>query len=315
MTSTEEFTRRTGPYRRELMAHCYRMLGSVHDAEDMVQETLLRAWRSYGSFDETRGPLRPWLYRIATNACLDALAQSARRPLPSAVGGPSGEPEGPLDPPADSGTWLQPWPEAVDPAMVAVARDHVRLAFVAALQLLPPRQRAVPILRDVLSWRAAEVAEALGISTAAVNSVLQRVRARLADADPGRVAEPAEPAARRILDRYVTAFENADIAAITALLRDDAILETPPRPTWFRGREHIGRFLARIIGSSGGPSAWRLVPTAANGQPAAASYLDGHPHSIQVLTVQGGAITRIVAFRDPALFGLFGLPDEPQVRR
>ncbi|NKZ06912.1 sigma-70 family RNA polymerase sigma factor [Actinomadura latina] len=315
MTTADEFAGRTDPYRRELLAHCYRMLGSVHDAEDAVQETLLRAWRSRGTFDERRGPLRGWLYRIATNACLDALALSARRPLPSSLGQPSDAPEGPLDPPADRNAWLQPWPDALDPAAIAVSRDSVRLAFVAALQLLPPRQRAVLILRDVLAWRAAEVAEALGTSTAAVNSILQRARARLAEADTGRVVEPAEPDARRLLDRYVSAFENADVATITALLRDDAILEMPPRPTWFRGRLDVSRFLARIFATRCGADTWRLVPTAANEQPAAAVYLDGRPHSIQVLTVSGPSIARIVAFQDPALFEAFGLAAEAPVRR
>ncbi|WUI02299.1 RNA polymerase subunit sigma-70 [Spirillospora sp. NBC_00431] len=219
MTSADEFALLTAPYRRELLAHCRRMLGSVHDAEDMVQETLLRAWRAHGRFDESRGPLRAWLYRIATNACLDALARSERRPRTSTAGASGDAPCGGLGPPPDEDAWPPPWPRALDPAAVADSRDSVRLAFVAALQLLPPRQRAVLMLRDVLSWRAAEVAEALGTSTAAVNSTLQRARTTLADADPGRLTEPTEPDARLLLDHYVTAFENADVAAITAMLR------------------------------------------------------------------------------------------------
>jgi RNA polymerase sigma-70 factor (ECF subfamily) len=252
MSDTEEFTRLTDPFRQELLAYCYRMLGSVHDDEDLVQETYLRAWRSCDAF-EGRPSLRTWLYRIATSACLRALENSSRRPLPSGLGGPSDDPEAPLTAQSEV-PWLEPIADALlggspadpaDPAAIVASRASTRLAFVAALQHLPARQRAVLILRDVLAWRAAEVADLLGATTAAVNSALQRARTQLAQVAPaeGEVAEPASADHRALLDQYVAAFENADIAALLRLLRDDVELEMPPRPTWFAGRDAVGRFL------------------------------------------------------------------------
>jgi RNA polymerase sigma-70 factor, ECF subfamily len=321
MLASDEFSRRTDPFRRELLAHCYRLLGSVHDAEDLVQETFLRAWRSYGQFDERRASLRTWLYRIATNACLTALEQRGRRALPSALAGPSAEAEWPLREPRDDVPWLQPFPDALleggpaDPAAVVAARDSVRLALIAALQHLPARQRAVLILRDVLAWRAGEVAELLGTSTAAVNSALQRARAQLASSTPveEQIAEPGDAERRRLLDRYVAAFVNADVASLTGLLRKDVELEMPPYPTWFGGLDAVGSFLADRLRGAG--DRWRMVPTGANGQPAAAAYLrqrDGvhRAHAIHVLTVTGSGIARIVAFVDERLFPTFGLPLE-----
>src|SRR5215472_17234384 len=224
MSDSEEFARMTDPLRPELLAHCYRMLGSVDDAEDQVQETLLRAWRSYGRF-EGRASLRTWLYRIATNACLRAIETRGRRPLPI--------PDALLS------------SDAADPAAVAASRANIRLALIAAMQHLPARQRAVLILRDVLGWRAAEVASLLGITTIAANSALRRARARLAQLTPDYddIREPADPGDQALLDKYAAAFVNADVAAVAELLRSDTVFEMPPVPAWFAGRAHVVRFL------------------------------------------------------------------------
>ena len=317
MSNTEEFVRLTDPFRRELMAHCYRMLGSVDDAEDLVQETYLRAWRSYNGF-EGRSSLRTWLYRIATTACLTALERRSRRPLPSGLGAPSDDPEGPLAPERFDVPWLQPMPDSLlatapaDPATIVAARAGLRLALVAALQHLPAKQRAVLILRDVVTWRAVEVAEVLGTTTAAVNSALQRARAQIEQvaAVEDEVVEPAEPARRALIDRYVAAFEEADITALLQVLRDDAVLEMPPFVTWFTGRDNAARFLGpRVFGR---PGDIRMIPTAANGQPAVAAYRRGHdglhhPYGVHVLTVTASGIARIVVFLDPSLVARFGL--------
>jgi RNA polymerase sigma-70 factor, ECF subfamily len=314
----EDFERQAGPFRRELLAHCYQMLGSVQDAEDLVQETLLRAWRARAQFDGRRASLRTWLYRIATNACLTALQTRRRRPLPSGLGAPGDDPQQPFAPGYEV-PWLQPLPDALlgpagpgDPAAVLLARGTLRLALVAALQLLPPRQRAVLILREVIGLPASEVAGLLETTTAGVNSALQRARARLAEAGLGedQVDEPADPASRALVDRYVAAFENADVPALSALLTDDAVLEMPPMLNWFAGRDAYGAFIARVFAMRG-PD-WRMLPAAANGQPAVAAYARGedggyHLHSLQVLTVTGAGISRNVVFADPAVFGPFGL--------
>jgi RNA polymerase sigma-70 factor (ECF subfamily) len=317
MPGSEEFARLTEPFRPELLAHCYRMLGSVYDAEDQVQETLVRAWRSYGQF-QGRASLRTWLYRIATNACLRAIENRGRRPLPSGLSGPSDDPHAPLPAVQQEVPWLQPFPDALlgdgaaDPAAVAVSRESVRLALIAALQYLPPRQRAVLLLRDVLGWRAAEVADLLGTTTIAVNSALQRARDQLRDAAPAQDAmrEPADADQRELLDRYAAAFETSDVAALMRLLRADAVFEMPPQPIWFAGRELIGRFLASTVLPQ---NTFRMLPIAANGQPAFAAYLrenDGvlRAHAIQVLTVSAGQIARLVSFNDAGLFPAFGLP-------
>ncbi|MDT3398963.1 RNA polymerase subunit sigma-70 [Streptomyces sp. B1866] len=313
-----EFERLTAPYRRELLAHCYRMLGAPDEAEDLVQETYLRAWRSFDGF-QGRSSLRVWLYRIATNACLTALEHRARRPLPSGLGGPGDDPEAPLAAAPPGVDWVRPLPDTLlaatpgDPETVVAARGSVRLALIAALQHLPARQRAVLILRDVLAWRTAEVADLLGTSTAAVKSLLQRARAELEAATPReeQFAEPAEPATRALLDRYMAAFENADAAALARLLHADAVLEMPPLPTWFAGREAVVRFLAATV--LGAPGLLRLVPVGANGQPAAATYrreADGlhHAHALQVLTTTPGGVCRVVVYLEPGLFAAFGLP-------
>jgi len=318
MSDSREFVRLTGPFRRELLAHCYRMLGSVEDAEDLVQETYLRAWRAYAGFDG-RSSLRTWLHKIATNACLSALEHRSRRPLPSGLGGPGRDPQALPAPARPEVEWLQPMPDALlagspaDPAAVVVSRGSLRLALVAALQHLPARQRAVLILRDVLAWRASEVADLLGTTTAAVKSMLQRARAQLGQVAPVEdlIAEPAEADLRALLDQYVAAFENADVAALVRLLREDVELEMPPTPDWFAGRSAVAGFLAAH--ALGQPGAIRMVTTAANGQPALAAYLrdgDGvhRAHAIQVLTATAAGITRIVVFLDPGLFASFGLP-------
>jgi RNA polymerase sigma-70 factor (ECF subfamily) len=309
-----QFASQTEPFRRELLAHCYRMLGSVDEAEDLVQETYLRAWRSYAGF-EGRSSVRTWLYQIATNACLTAVHRRAGRPLPSGLGAP-GEPE----PAARAGSeiaWLQPVPDALvtpesaDPAAIAVARESLRLALVASLQYLPPRQRAVLILREVLAFPAAEVAEMLGTTTTAVKSILQRARARIEEAAPSadEVTEPTGPQARAVLAEYIAAFETSDAVALEKLLRRDATLELPPSPAWFSG----GDAIATAVAGLGSPGEWRMVATAANGQPAAAAYrrdADGtyRAYGIVVLTVTGRRIARLVVFGDPALFPAFGLP-------
>jgi len=295
------------------------MLGSIQDAEDQLQETLIRAWRSYGRF-EGRASLRTWLYRIATNSCLRALENRSRRPLPAGLGGPA-DPDAPLDPAAREIPWLEPFPdvlldaESADPAAIVTARQDMRLALIAALQYLPGRQRAVLILRDVLMWRADEVAELLGTSTIAVNSVLQRARAGLRDAAPIRddVREPTDADQRALVDQYAAAIENADVAALTRLLRADATFEMPPQPAWFLGRDHIIRFLAsRVLRA---PGDLRMIRTSANGQPALAAYrrdADGvhRAHVLQVLTCTPTGIARIITFRNPGLLPAFGLPPQ-----
>jgi RNA polymerase sigma-70 factor, ECF subfamily len=319
-----DFATVTDPYRHELLAYCYRMLGSIHDAEDQVQETMLRAWRSYADF-EGRSSLRTWLYRIATNACLRALETRSRRPLPSGLGQPAADPDGPLAELRYEIPWLQPAPDALvmagpgDPAAIVSARAGLRLALIAALQYLPPRQRAVLILRDVLGWHAVEAAELLGISPAAANSMLQRARAQVAHVAPAEdeLREPAGAADRVLLNRYAAAFESADVAGLTALLTEDAVLEMPPQPYWFAGRHQVARFmLARVLTA---PDRFAMVPVAANGQPAFAAYLraaDGtfQAHAIQVLTVGGGQLSRIVSFNDGGLLGAFGLPAQLPAR-
>jgi RNA polymerase sigma-70 factor (ECF subfamily) len=304
----KDFEDRVAPHRRELLAHCYRMSGSLHDAEDLVQETLLRAWKSFDSYDESRASLRTWLYRIATNACLTALKGRARRPLPSGLVAALDDPLAPMV----LGTevpWLQPFP--ADPADVAAGRGSLRLAFIAAMQLLPARQRAILILRDVLDWPAADVADALGSTPAAVNSGLQRARANLGELHQDDVTEPDDAGARAVVEQYVTAFQNADLAALRRLLVADVILEMPPVLNWYAGRDNYTRFIARSYAMRG--IDWRSLPIGANGQPAVAAYAraaDGRyrSHTLQVFTVAGGAISRTTVFQDDRLFTAFGLP-------
>ncbi|HXP57852.1 MAG TPA: RNA polymerase subunit sigma-70 [Streptosporangiaceae bacterium] len=315
---SEEFGQQAEPFRRELLAHCYRMLGTVEEAEDLVQETYLRAWRSYGAF-EGRSSLRTWLYRIATNACLTALEQRGRRALPSGLGAPADDPDAPPGPAEFDVAWLGPipdplmTPDAQDPAAIVAARSNVRLALIASLQYLPGRQRAVLLLREVLGFSASEVAVMLGTSTAAVKSTLQRARARLAEVTPapGEVIEPTEPRARELLAQYIAGFEHSDIAALEKALRTDAAIDLVGTRTWFSGRETCLRFLAHVVGS---PGDWRMTPTVANGQPAAATYHRDGGGSYQafgaaVLTVTSAGVARITVFAGgPVLVAQFGLP-------
>ena len=297
------------PFRGELVAYCYRMLGSFHEAEDLVQETMLRAWKARDRYDRARASVRTWLYRIATNACLTALEGRARRPLPSGLGAPSNDPGAPLTPAFDI-PWLQPFPDArFDLGM----RADLRLAVVAAMQVLPPRQRAVLVLREVLEFTAAEVAEQLETTVPAVNSALQRARAALADVgDAGEIAEPDDPEARGVIQQYVRAFEAADVPALVRLLTDDAVLEMPPVPLWYRGSGDYGLFMRRVFEMRG--TGWIARRLTANGQPALAAYAPepagGHQlHTLQVLRVTGGGrVARNVVFADPRVFEAFDLP-------
>lgn len=303
------------PYRHELTGYCYRMLGSIHEAEDAVQDAMVRAWRALDRFEDREG-LRPWLYRIATNVCIDMSKGRARRALPMDVApAQSGElVRGDVRPEA---FWIGPAPDGMvlpspedDPAERAVARESVRIAFIAALQHLAPRQRAVLILRDVLRWPAAEVGVLLETSTTAVNSTLRRARAAVGDAQPDLT--PREPSTedREVLAAYVDAFERDDIDGLVALLRDDAILEMPPFELWMRGPADISRWMvkAEAFGQE------RFTPVSANGAPAVAVYRTLEPggapqaFAIQVLDVVEGRIGAIHVFLEPALFGLFGLP-------
>jgi len=318
MTAVDDFTRHADPFRAELLAYCYRMLGSADDAEDLVQETYLRAWRSYDGF-EGRSSLRTWLYRIATNACLTAIERQGRRPLPSGLGAPLADPLGEVPAQSDAVPWLTPLPDVMlgagadDPAAIAARRDSLRLALIAAWQFLPARQRAVLILRDVLDWPAADVADLLGMTATAVNSSLRRARARLAQVAPAEadVSPASGQSVRKLIDRYLTAFERADMTELARLLREDAVLEMPPMPAWFSGRDNVVGFFASQVLTE--PGLHKMVLTAANGQHAVAAYLraaDGQfeAHAIQVLTVTADKISRIDAFLDAALFGRFGLP-------
>ncbi|MFI6437273.1 sigma-70 family RNA polymerase sigma factor [Streptomyces sp. NPDC050759] len=296
------------PYRGELVAYCYRMLGSFHEAEDLVQETMLRAWKARDRYDRTRASVRTWLYRIATNVCLTALEGRTRRPLPSGLGAPSEDPGAPLTPALDI-PWLQPFPDARFDLEV---RADMRLALVAAMQVLPPRQRAVLVLREVLEFSAAEVAEQLGTTSAAVNSALQRARGALAEAGAvEEVVEPDDAGARAVIQRYVRAFEAGDVPALVRLLTEDAVLEMPPVPLWYRGSRDYGRFMDRVFAMRG--TGWATTPLTANGQPALAAYApepDGSRrlHTLQVFTVSAGRVAHNVVFADPRVFEAFGLP-------
>ena len=315
----DDFAQVAERYRPELRAYCYRMLGSVDECEDLVQDTYLRAWQSYESF-EGRSSVRLWLYKIATNTYLNALQTRKRRPLPSGLSAPADSAAAPLAPAQTEIPWLQPAPDSLlygatdDPAVVVALRSSVRLAFVAALQHLSSLQRAVLVLRDVLGWQAAEVAEILETSTPAVNSALQRARARLAEAGPklNELGEPAEPELRDVLDRYMAAFEHADVDQLAELLRADVELEMPPIPTWFTGQDAVRGFMARVVLHT--PDQWRLAYTRANDAPAFAMYKrapDGsfRAHGLDVLSLADGRISRIIAFNDSTLVAKFGLPE------
>ncbi|MEU3525316.1 sigma-70 family RNA polymerase sigma factor [Streptomyces sp. NPDC038707] len=319
-TATADLDVALEKYRTELTGYCYRMLGSSFEAEDAVQDTLVRAWRSHEKF-EGRSSLRSWLYRIATNVCLDMLSAGNKRARPMDLSEATPLAQAALNPRPDH-TWLEPMPDArvlpavTDPAEAAVAKESVRLAFMAALQQLPPKQRAVLILREVLAWKASEVAELLETSVASVNSALQRARATLAErseAGPeGAVSDPLDEEQRKLLERYVKAFEGYDMTALTALLHEDAIMTMPPFDLWLRGTADITGFMLSIGASCAGS---RLVPVQANGLPAFAHYKPDPenggftPWAVQVLEISAGRITGFHCFLDTQRwFPLFDLP-------
>jgi RNA polymerase sigma-70 factor, ECF subfamily len=327
--ATDEVVQRTAPssgelessleqHRVELTAYSYRMLGSTFEAEDAVQETLLRAWRSFDRF-EGRAALRTWLYQIATNVCLDMLKGRERRARPMDLG-PAGAADAPLGDPLPEVAWIQPIPndrvllDGGDPAELAISRESIRLAFVAALQHLPPRQRAVLILREVLRWKAAEVAELLDTTVASVNSALQRARSTIAasNVNVDGSSHPMDQAQQALVDRYVDAFERYDMQSLTSLLHEDATWSMPPFPLWLQGHLDIRRF---CLGTGIGCRGSRLVPTVANGSPAFGHYkpsLTGSGYdawALQVLELSARQIAGITFFLDTAsFFPLFGLP-------
>lgn len=318
-----EFGALTEPHRRELQVHCYRLMGSVQEAEDMVQETFLRAWRRRETY-AGRASVRAWLYRIATNACLDTLAKRPRRAVPLTY-----QPVSTLDEPIPASVvepiWLEPYPddwlvaEGDNPERYLAERENISLAFVTALHLLPPRQRAILILRDVLDWQANEVADLLDISVSAVKSALYRARVTLnthATAVSYGVADtPAlDGATRQQLDQYMRAWETADIDALLTLLKDDATFSMPPIPAWYQGRESIRGLTAKTVFSGQANGRWCLLPTRANRQLAFGLYRQGDTpgvhtaYGIQVLTIVDGLIADITTFRNPALVAAFNLP-------
>jgi RNA polymerase sigma-70 factor (ECF subfamily) len=317
--SNDAFLADAQRYRRELLAHCYRMTGSLHDAEDLVQDTYLRAWKAYDKF-EGKSSVRTWLYRIATNTCLTSLDGRKRRPLPSGLGAPASDPGADIFEHQEI-TWLEPLPDSPrehpsDPSVIAESRESVRLAFIAALQHLSPRQRAVLVLREVLQWKAAEVGDAIGASTAAVNSLLQRARAQLDSVQPSQdhqVALPESPEAQDLLTRYIEAFESYDMDKLVELFTAEAVFEMPPFDGWYQGPENIVQ-LSKTHCPAEGPGDMRFVRTTANGQPTAALYMlnreTGRHEEFQlhVLELRPDGVAHVVAFHADGLFEKFGLP-------
>jgi len=311
-TTAEGFDHRIEPFRSELLAYCYRMLGSAHDAEDLVQDTYLRAWRAREQYDETRSSLRTWLYRIATNVCLTALEVRGRRPLPSGLVA-SSDPLGPLV--RGETAWLQPLPDALldagDPAGAVIDRSSLRLAFAAALQHLSARQRGALILRDVLSFSASEAAEILGTTAVSVNSSLQRARTRVKEVGVGqeRVSEPPAAEQRAWIERYMKAFELADVEGLKRLLTADVLMEMPPMLNWFVGPGNYGLFMEWVFAQGG--TDWFLKPVSGNGQPGFAAYRrvgEGYElHTLQIFTVTVDGISRNSVFLDSEVFACFGL--------
>jgi RNA polymerase sigma-70 factor (TIGR02960 family) len=323
----EAFRELTEPHRRELQVHCYRILGSLQDAEDMVQETLLAAWRGLEAF-EGRASMRAWLYRIATNRCLDALRARSRRPreVPAMQHERPPEPTGRFEP-----VWLEPYPDVLledlpdrspGPAARYEARESVELAFIAALQGLPPRQRVALVLRDVLGFRTAEIAEMLDTGAGSVKGALQRARAtleeRLPAADRDRAPRPNSARERQLVGRFADAFQIGDVDQLISLLTDDALLTMPPLPLEYQGRDAIAAFLRYRVPLRGAPM--RIVPTRANTQPALGCYLQdalaaiARPFGLIVLTLEGDRISAMTRF-DPSVFPYFGLPRKLRISR
>ena len=327
---SQQFGELTERYRRELQVHCYRILGSLHEAEDMVQETMVKAWKRLDTY-EGRASFRAWLYKIATNTCLDFLDQRrSRRRLPWDVNHAS-DPNASILPPSAEITWLEPFPDewlrdrsAANPEARYTDSESISLSFLTALQVLPPRQRAVLILRDVLDFSANETAEVLEITVSSANSALHRARATLAEGYHGRgpeasAASPRDERTKWLLDHFVQAWESADVAGLVALLKEDAVLAMPPSPSWYRGREAIGTFVAATVfaeeGMFGGRASgrWRLLPVRANASHAFAIYpragdKEYQAFGLHVLESRPDGLTHIISFIDPALLAHFGLP-------
>ncbi|HLO13337.1 MAG TPA: sigma-70 family RNA polymerase sigma factor [Anaerolineales bacterium] len=325
-----QFSALTESYRRELQVHCYRILGSLHEAEDMVQETLLKAWKRLDTY-EGRASFRSWLYKIATNSCLDFLdRRKSRRLLPFEKLSPA-DPMTPILPPTTEISWLEPFPDewlgdksALNPEARYSDSESISLAFLAALQVLPPRQRAVLILRDVLDFSAVETADVLELTVSSVNSALHRARTTLSQRYPHGEMEdstmpPTDERTQWLLDHFVQAWENADVNGLVALLKADAALAMPPSPSWYQGQNAIGTFVAGTVFGEGGMftgqalNRWRLLPTRANGSPAFAIYQRDEqneylPFGLIVLTIEGDKLSQIISFIDPSLPPLFGFP-------
>jgi RNA polymerase sigma-70 factor (ECF subfamily) len=330
---SQAFSELTEPYRRELQVHCYRILGSTHDAEDMVQETMFRAWKRLKTY-EGRASFRAWLYKIATNICLDTLdkrRRRAKRLLPNNLYSPA-DPNKPVEPPLTEILWLEPLPDewlsdstAVNPEARYSTHESISLAFLTALQLLPARQRAVLILKDVMDWPAKEIAELLDATPSSVNSALHRARVTLSKNYRGREPQissiqETDEQTRKTLEKYIHAWQTADVNGLVALLRSDAILSMPPSPSWYAGRESIGAFASNTVFANNGMmfpgearGRWKLMPVQANGQPAAVIYQrmengEYHPFGVHVLTCDNGQINQVSCFIDPSAPNRFGLP-------
>ena len=315
--SEHDFSRQIEPYRREIQAHCYRMLGSIHDAEDMVQETFLRAWTRRETFTQAVS-LRAWLYKIATNICLDTLKRQKRRGIPQTLQSGSSAND-PIPASIMEPIWLDPYPDELliaddeRPEQRMILKENISIAFLAMLHTLPPRQRIALILSDVLDWKASEIAQMMDTTVLAVKSALHRARTRLAEL-PTYIEPPDNAAAQAALDAYVQAWENADIDLLITLLRDDAVFSMPPTPAWYQGRENIRVLVSKtVLGGSDAAGRWRLLPTRANGQPAFGLYRVGDDgryqgYGIQVLTFDRGLLTDIITFRHPILVPYFKLP-------
>ncbi len=327
---SQKFSELTEPYRRELQVHCYRILGSLHEAEDMVQETILKAWKRLDTY-EGRASFRSWLYKIATNSCLDFLDQKkSRRLLPFEERSPS-DPKSPILPPTPEISWLEPFPDewlgdrsAINPEARYSDTESISLAFLTALQTLPPRQRAVLILRDVLDFSALETADVLELTVSSANSALHRARTTLSQRYPrgeteGLTMSSTDEKTQRLLDLFVQAWEAADVTGLVALLKADAALAMPPSPPWYQGQSAIGTFVAATVFGDGGMfpglavHRWRLLATRANGSPAFAIYQrdeknEYQPFGLIALTIVEGKLSQIISFIDPSLPPLFGFP-------
>ena len=317
------FASLTGSFRNELLTHCYRMLGSLEDAEDQVQETLLRAWRRLETY-QGRASIRAWLYKIATNTCLDALSRRPKRSLPAELSPPV-DPSIPPGPPVYEPVWIEPYPDELlapleaGPEARYDSRESISFAFMIALQELPPRQRCALILGDVLDWQAAEIAGALDISVSAVNSLLHRARSTLKQRYSHKAVEkpyPTEERQKQLLERYLRAWETADIDGIVSMLTEEATFPMPPLPSWYQGRAAIRAFILATSLAGEAAGRWRLLPIRANGQPGFAFYVRDEntgiylPFALQVLTFAGELLSDVTTFGTPGLFPAFDLPDE-----